>query len=758
MASSHDDHAARRAEAAVPRPPRAAPRRRGDVVTLAQLVRTLLGARWTIVGVLLLVLGGAAAYLFAARPVYQSDVLVQVDPRPDKLPGVEEMASLFGEARVLGGEDRTADAEIELMRSRQVLGAVVDRFHLDVEAWPRTLPIFGDAIVRRWRGPGLAPAHLGLARFAWGGERIEVARLEVPGDLLGKKLLLTALGDGRYRLEGPDGATLLQGEVGTPAVAGEGADRLVLLVSTLEARPGTELVVERRSWPETVEQLAKDLQVAERGKKTAVVGLALEGTVPARIARILDEIAGTYVKLHTEHDARGSAETLRLVETQLPQMKSNLERAEAALFSFRQRNGTINLPFETQTAITRSVDVEKQLTDLEIERADLQKRYSDQYPGIKALDEKIAALRARRDAMDARMRGLPDKELQSARLTRDVNIASELYVLFLNKAQELRVVNARAAHDVRVVDRAVVPTKPVRPRPAPVIVLALLVGLGAGVALVLTRASLAEGADDPADVEAGTGLPVLATVPHSDAQNKVERAERRGRGAPLSALDPADLAVENLRSLRTSLVSALSTARNNIVSIDGPTPGVGKSFVCVNLAHLLAAAGRRVLVVDADMRRGHLHRQFGLARNPGLSEILSGEIGADAAIRHSDAPGLDVLTSGRLPSNPAELLASEAFKRLLEDVSRRYDVVLVDTPSILAVTDCAIIARLSGLNLLVLKAGEHPVAEITLAVERLSQNGIKIQGAILNDVRAANGRYGRHGRYRRYEYRRTADE
>jgi tyrosine-protein kinase Etk/Wzc len=750
MAASHDDHD--------PRPARGTPTHRGEIVTLAQLVRTLVAARWTIAGALAVALAAAGAYVFVAHPVYQSDVLVQVDLRPERLPGVEQMASLFGAPHGYATEDRTVDTEIEVLHSRQVLGAVVDELQLDVVAHPRTLPVIGDAIARRYRGEGVAPARLGLARFAWGGERFQVARLEVPKALIGKPLLVTALGGPRFRVEAPEGGTLLEGEVGKPATAGEGDERVELLVTELEARPGTELVVARRSFPETVDQLGKELLAAERGKKTAVIGLTLEGKDPARVAAILDAVVARYLKLRAERNARESARTLSLVEAQLPQMKTNLEKAEAALHAFRQRNDTVNLPEETHAAITRAVDVEKQLTDLEIERADLQKRYSDRYPGISALDEKIAALRAKRAAMDVRMRTLPEKDLQSARLTRDVNTAAELYVLLLNKAQELRVVSARPPQDVRVLDRAVVPTKPVAPRQAPAFALALLVGLGAGVVLVLARASLAEGADDPADVEAGTGLPVLATVPHSDMQNKVERVGRSGHGTALSALDPADVAVENLRSLRTSLESALSSARNNIVSIDGPTPGVGKSFVCVNLGYLLAAAGRRVLVIDADLRRGRLNRQFGLPRDPGLSQILAGEIAVDAAIRHADTPGLDLIPSGRLPTNPAELLASLGFKTLLDDVSRRYDVVLVDTPSILAVTDCAIVARHAGLNLLVLRAGEHPVAEITLAVDRLSQNGIKIQGAILNDVRAANGRYGRHGRYRRYDYRRAAEE
>ena len=583
------------------------------------------------------------------------------------------------------------------MRSRQVLGAVVDKLRLDVQAEPRTLPLFGDAIARRYHGPGVAPAWLGLARFAWGGERFEVARVQVPQALIGKQLLVTALGEGRYRLEGPDGARNPGRRGRRPRDrrrgAGAGGE---LLVSALDARPGTELVVTRRSWPETVEQLGKDLQIAERGKKTAVVALTLEGTDPVRTAAILDEVVATYLKVHLDRNASASAQTLQLVEAQLPHMKSNLEKAEGALHSFRQRNDTVDLPMETQAAITRTVDVEKQLTDLEVERADLQKRYSDRYPGISAIDEKIAALRTKRTAMDVRMRTLPEKELQSARLTRDVNIASELYVLLLNKAQELRVVNARAAQNVRVVDHAVVRRgRSVRARrPSGARARHPRRARRRRRARAHAR-QLRHGADDPADVEAGTGPPVLATVPHSDTQNRW--SARAGRsGATLSALDPGDLAVENLRSLRTSLESALSTARNNIVSIDGPTPGVGKSFVCVNLGHLLAAAGRRVLVIDADMRRGHLNRQFGMPRNPGLSEVLSGEIAVDAAIRHADAPGVDVIASGRLPVNPAELLASPQFKRLLDDVSRRYDVVLVDTPSILAVTDFAIVTGTRG--------------------------------------------------------------
>jgi tyrosine-protein kinase Etk/Wzc len=262
------------------------------------------------------------------------------------------------------------------------------------------------------------------------------------------------------------------------------------------------------------------------------------------------------------------------------------------------------------------------------------------------------------------------------------------------------------------------------------------------------------GAGDPVEVELATGLPVLGTVPHSATEASLARVVHRRltgrRAAALHAVHPGDGAVEDLRALRTNVAAALRGARGNVVAIGGPAPGVGKSFVCVNLALLLASARRKVLLVDGDLRRGRLHREFGLARTPGLAEAIAGAATLDAAIRPSGTDGLDVLAAGELPEDPAALLEGPALQELLAQAAKRYDVVVVDTPAILAVTDPALVARHAGLSFLVLRAGEHPVEEIALAVKRLRQGGARVDGAILNDLRPS-----RYGRYR-YEYRARA--
>jgi tyrosine-protein kinase Etk/Wzc len=295
----------------------------------------------------------------------------------------------------------------------------------------------------------------------------------------------------------------------------------------------------------------------------------------------------------------------------------------------------------------------------------------------------------------------------------------------------------------------------VRPKPALVLTLAVLLGLAGGVGVALALNALNRGVKDPDAIEVGTGLPVIATIPHSVAQRRLARRGRRGRLSALAVVDPEDAAVEDLRSLRTSVQFALLRAQSNVIAIGGLAPKAGKSFVSVNLAHLLAAAHGRVLLVDGDLRRGVLHRYFGVDAQPGLAEVVRGTAQLEDALRSAVAPNLDLLPAGGEVTNPAELLAGAPFQQTVSLLRERYKVVIVDTPPILSVTDSALVGRIAGVNLLVFRAGEHSAREISAALRRLVQNGVTVRGAILNDVRPSYGRYGR-GRYRRYEIRRDA--
>lgn len=185
--------------------------------------------------------------------------------------------------------------------------------------------------------------------------------------------------------------------------------------------------------------------------------------------------------------------------------------------------------------------------------------------------------------------------------------------------------------------------------------------------------------------------------------------------------------------------------------ITGPAPGAGKTFVAANLATILADTGKRVLVIDADMRKGRLHALFGLPRDGGLSELIAGSRDIDSVIHATGVKNLDMISTGERPPNPAELLLHEKFAGFLQQVSSTYDHIVIDTPPVLAVTDAAIVGRLAGATLMVLKDGQHPLREIEQSIKRLKLAGVNLRGAVFNAISRISARRG-FGRYYGYSY------
>jgi tyrosine-protein kinase Etk/Wzc len=712
-----------------------------DGVSLAEYVDVLVEGRWLIGAIAAVAVVLGAGYAFVATPVYRSDVLVQVEQKKGGLGGLDDLSGLFGESS-------PAETEIEILRSRSLVGAVVDELKLDVVAQPRRFPLLGNAVARRHSGDEPSGAFLGFGSYGWGGERIALQRLAVSPRWadLEEPLVLVAGEGGAYKVRAGD-QDVVAGQVGK-AAEGNG---VALYVSELRARPGTEFAIAKLSRDEVVAGLQRDLRIAEKGKKTGVLQLALEGPDRARIAAVLDSLSQAYLRQNVERKSAEAEKTLAFLETQLPELKGNLDAAEAELESYRTHKGSIDVSFETQAAVTRSVEVEKAMSELQVESASLRQRFTDSHPMLVAISSKLAKLQSERALMEERMRKLPEAELESARRMRDVQVANELYLTLLNKAQELKVIKSGTIGTVRILDAAILPANPVRPKKPTILALSLFLGLALGVAAAFGRRALDRGVEDPDLVERTIGVPVYASVPHSGVQNGRTRKRSHGERIPiLAAADPGELAIESLRSLRTSLQFALLEAKNQIVTIGGAAPGVGKSFIAANLGHLLAESGKRVLVVDGDMRRGHLHRYFGGGREKGLSEAVLGTIPVAEAVRPAETPNLFFLSTGGLPPNPAELLGSDRFHKLLDQLARDYDLVLVDLPPVLAVTDGALVARAAGVNLIVLKAGKHPMREIQAAMRQFHRNGVRAHGFVMNDVIIDRG-LGRKSAYH-YQY------
>ena len=449
--------------------------------------------------------------------------------------------------------------------------------------------------------------------------------------------------------------------------------------------------------------------------------------------------------------------SLDFLKTHLPQVKEELNRAEEQLNVYRQQNESVDLSLEAKAALDTMVGIEKQLNELTFREAELQQLYTRQHPAYIALLEKRQTLLNTKNTINKSIKRLPKTQQEILRLTRDVQVGQEIFVQLLNKQQELNIMKAGTIGNVRIIDEAAVETRAVKPKKPLIVVLATLLGGMLSVGLILIRAAFHRGIESPEQLEE-MGLSVYATIPYSSEQATIEQKQKKHQKALpinealLAARNPADLAMESLRSLRTSLHFAMIEAKNNIIMISGSGPGLGKTFVSTNFAATLALGGKKVLVIDADLRKGYMQKVMGQNMGTGLSAYLSGQYDIAQTISKTAFDGLDFVSRGAVPPNPSELLMHPRFKALLDWASEHYDFVLVDSPPILAVTDAAIIGQHAGTSLLVARFAKTAVKEVDVAVRRFEQNGIAIKGILLNAVeKKASSYYGNYGYYQ-YSY------
>ncbi len=704
----------------------------GEQLAMIADGKYLIAGIWSVVMIL------AGSYLFAVPPTYKADSLLRVDKNKGFLND-----PLRREPRDADDSSNPrAQREGEILRSRSVLSKAVDNLDLPVEAAPHYFPFVGEAIARR-RDVTQGPANpwLGLEQYAWGGESIELAKLAVPDDYLGESLTLIALGEGRYRILGPEQEVLGEGRVGvTEDMPAAGGRSLSLLVSELKARPGTYFDIKRNTQLSTVEELDKALTVEETAKDTDIITVELKGRDPGLASRIINDIVTTYVQKTITWESAEAKQKLSFLEQQLPVIKARLERAEEGLNTFRQAHQAVDLSVENGVLL-------KQIADLEIQASQLrQKRekFAAEHPRVVTLNAQIGQVDQVLSGLNARVKGLPRIQKEMLGLSRDVQVNSELYVSLLNSVQEQRVAAAGTIGNVRIVDYAVVPEEPSWPKPILVLAIAAVLGLLSGLAAVFLRQTLRRSVGNPFEIENHLGLPVYAMVPHSRQQNRLARLSRSTtlkQPAVLADLHPDDISVESLRSLRTMLYTALADASNNVLLICSPTAGSGKSFISMNLAAVLASAGKRVLLVDADLRNGRLHEWLALPSYRGLSDLAGDLTSPGEVVSRTRITGIDFIAKGRTVSHPSELLMASTVEAAFSNFERHYDHIIIDSPPVLGVPDAAIIGRLAGAAIMVIKEEIHTLREIELSVKRLQQAGVNPRGFLVNDIRRRSRRY-----------------
>ncbi|HBQ0323302.1 TPA: polysaccharide biosynthesis tyrosine autokinase [Klebsiella pneumoniae] len=701
-----------------------------DEIDLGRLIGEFIDHRKLIISVTSLFTLVALIYAIFATPIYQADALIQVEQK-------QANAILSNLSQMLPDSQPQSAPEIALIQSRMILGKTVDDLNLQARVKQKYFPLFGR----------------GFARLA--GDKpgnISVSRLYIPE--VGEdepKILLIVKDKNNFSIRSDD--LSINGKVGE-LIDEKG---ISIKIDEIDAKPGTEFVIGYVSRLKAITDLQEGLNVADQGKDAGILTLSLTGDNPLLIERIINSISENYLAQNIARQAAQDAKSLEFLSKQLPQVRSDLDQAEDKLNQYRRKSDSVDLSLEAKAVLDQIVNVDNQLNELTFRESEISQLYTKEHPTYKALMEKRKTLQDEKTKLNKRVSAMPETQQEILRLSRDVESGRAVYMQLLNRQQELSIAKSSAIGNVRIIDNAVTQPKPVKPKKVLVVLIGIILGTIISASIVLLRVFLRRGIETPEQLEE-LGINVYASIPVAETFTKnVVQKKRWSRKIVdeipefLAVDNPADLAIEAIRGLRTSLHFAMMEARNNVLMISGASPNAGKTFVSSNLAAVISQTGKKVLFIDTDMRKGYTHELFNESNTNGLSDILSGRVEINKAIKTIKSAGFDYISRGMVPPNPAELLMHRRFSELLNWASENYDIVVLDTPPILAFTDAAVIGNYAGTTLLVARFELNTAKEIEVSLKRFEQSGVLVKGCIFNGVvKKASSYYG-YG-YNHYGY------
>lgn len=704
-----------------------------DELDLGRLIGEIIDHRKLIVSITAFFTLLALVYVVFSTPIYQADALIQVEQKQGN-------AILNNLSQMLPDSQPQSAPEIALIQSRMILGKTVDDLNLQTIIKKSYFPIFGR----------------GFARLLGENEgSLSISRLyvhNVGNDSV--KLKLTVRDGKHYEIDFNN--KKINGYVGQLYEN----DDFSIKVDKMDAKPGSEYNIYYESRLKAISDLQNTLSVADQGKDTGMLTISLTGEDPSIIERIVESISDNYLAQNIARQAAQDAKSLEFLNKQLPQVRSDLDIAEDKLNQYRRKNDSVDLSLEAKSVLDQIVNVDNQLNELTFRESEISQLYTKEHPTYKALMEKRKTLQEEKAKLNKKVSTMPETQQEILRLSRDVESGRAVYMQLLNRQQELSIAKSSAIGNVRIIDNAVTQPKPVKPKKVLIVLLGFVFGGVISICIVLLRVFLRRGIESPEQLEE-LGINVYASVPVAEIISKT--ASKKGTFTKkqndfdkglLALVNPTDLAIEAIRGLRTSLHFAMMESRNNILMISGASPNAGKTFISSNLAAVISQSGKKVLFIDTDMRKGYAHKLFNVQPENGLSDYLSKRIELEKVIKQTSIAGLEFISRGMIPPNPAELLMHQRMGEFLNWANEHYDMVILDTPPILAVTDAAVIGNYAGTTLLVARFELNTTKEMTIAFKRFDQSGINVKGCILNGiVKKASSYYGYGYHHYGYSYK-----
>jgi len=700
---------------------------------------------------------GVALYTFMMKPIYEASATLHV--KDDKKGG---KSGLLGDLALLNSAN-PVDSEIEILKSRTNAAEVVKRLHLN---WN---------ISKKSKGLSVA-----IAEFDSTQSQPEYTVELTGADTFSVKPLEGNLVQGRVgQLLRTDSLTLLIKEI-----KGQAGDSFKLklrpLNRTAEGLRKRFKVSEVGKKTNIIKITYRDINPNKaRDVVNTLVQAYLDQTLSFKteeasrtVSFVEEQLKGTRLDLDQSEknlqtyktnsgvvklDAEAQELVKKLSDIEKERASVNLQRKQvefalAALLDAR-RKGMVYSPavFRDDALIGTMAN---RLTELEVQRRALVSENTENHPQVKAIQAQIdqvqkkiqatletykqnltkqeITIQQQLDQYEAKMRKLPEAERDLARLSRFSKVNADIYMFLLQKHEEARIVKASTISNINVVDPAITPDLPVKPQKRKNLMLGLLVGLMFGVGAAFFMDYLDDTIKDEDEAKRALGWPHLAMIPGiegaGDPGQPITRASRL-----VVQHKPKSPVAEAFRGLRTAIHFSSLRRDTKVVMITSSFPGEGKSTVAANLALTFAQAGNKVILVDCDLRRPSMNTIFEQPRNPGVTEVLAGDVPLAEALHTTDVENISLLTAGTIPPNPAELLCSESMRELLAGLRETYDIVIIDAPPVIPVTDAPLLTAFTDMVVVVVESGRIPLKAAQRMKELLQSVQAPVAGFVLND-------------------------
>ena len=717
-----------------------------DEIDLMALLFAILRG-WKII-VFFAILGLIVGVLYSryVNPTFRSDALIQIDEKSSGLPALGENIS-----DLLGSENSKAQTEAELIRSRMILEPVVNQLHLRIQLADLDVSAIDKIINDRTHTQINAPEGVSL-KTAEG--QVQVSEFNVSQAYLNQPFTINRVGTGFVLTNGFDD---FKGQLNQPQKF-SGVDGQIHITVNDLPKDGHAIRITKQSLQTTTDDINKSLSVVEKGKQTGIIELSMTGVNQQQTSMILKDIILSYIGQNQSRGSEETTKTIKFMETQIPILKKKLEDAEGVFNEFRKKYGTIDVATEAELLLKENSNIDVQLNELKLKKADLTTYYTEEHPLVIQIGEQLKVLNDRKQAIDDTIAGLPELQREFLKLSQDTEINREIYLTLLKNYQQLQIAKAGQLGFARIVDLPISTYKSIAPKKLLIITLAALLGAMLGAMLVLIKNMLRNVVKDPERLEAKTGVPVVATVPRSPLLTRL-RQNKKAPNRLLAYVDNNSLSYEAIKSLRTNLMFGMPAQgragqRAKVILITGESPGVGKSFISSNLTEVFAQLDKKVLIIDADMRLGELHKMFSMSQDNGLGDYLSQDkthLSKDNAqvsqvvdsqalsnlasfIHATGIDNIDFMPRGQHPRNPASLLANGSFEHLMTELNLHYDYIIIDSPPVLAASDAMILSQYADKVLMVARYDKSIEGQVVYAVNQMNKANIKVDGIILNDV------------------------